>query len=191
MGLRRHPFCCNRSGGPGENRSIAYYRLLKNPSSQTGILVKVVIMNESNSETITSLLIATIVLIILALVLPFAYRIDVGPGPDSIRAMTWDYLEASWYSGFRLWNPIDTLPYTLLRIAFAAMLARAYLGATTLQKTLLVGILAELQPLLVSAPLVFLIDWPGDPWLPLYIPLPIMLILGVILLLVFKHRKKI
>ena len=148
-------------------------------------------MNESNSETITSLLIATIVLIILALVLPFAYRIDVGPGPDSIRAMTWDYLEASWYSGFRLWNPIDTLPYTLLRIAFAAMLARAYLGATTLQKTLLVGILAELQPLLVSAPLVFLIDWPGDPWVPLYIPLPIMLILGVILLLVFKHRKKI
>ena len=148
-------------------------------------------MNESNSETITSLLIATIVLIILALVLPFAYRIDVGPGPDSIRAMTWDYLEASWYSGFRLWNPIDTLPYTLLRIAFAAMLARAYLGTTTLQKTLLVGILAELQPLLVSAPLVFLIDWPGDPWLPLYIPLPIMLILGVILLLVFKHRKKI
>lgn len=147
-------------------------------------------MSESNSETIASLFIATIALIILALVLPFAYRIDVGPGPDSISAMTWDYLEASWYSGFRLWNPIDTLPYTLLRIVFAAMLARVYLGTTTLQKTFLVGILAESQPFLVSAPLVFLIDWPGDPWVPLYIPVPIMLILGVIFLLVFKHKKK-
>lgn len=161
------------------------------PSGWNGILVEVVIVSESNSETIASLVIATIVLIILALVLPYAYRIDVGPGPDSIRAMTWDYLEASWYSGFRLWNPIDTLPYTLLRIVFAAMLARVYLSITTPRKTFLVGLLAELQPFFVSAPLVFLIDWPGDPLVPLYIPVPIMLILGVILLLVFKHKKKI
>jgi hypothetical protein len=127
-------------------------------------------------------------MIILALVLPFAYRIDIGPGPDSIRAMTWDYIESSWYSGFRLWNPLDTLPYTILRLVFAIYLARSCLGTTTARKTLLIGILAELQPIIVSAILVYFIDWPGDPLVPLYIPLPIMLIFGIILILIFKRR---
>jgi hypothetical protein len=126
-----------------------------------------------------------------ALVLPFAYRVDIGPGPDSIRAMIWDYIESSWYSGFRIWNPLDTLPYTLLRLIFAIMLARLYTGKTSPQRTLSIGILAEIQPVLVSAPLVFLVDWPGDgdPWVPLYIPLPIMLVLGVFLLLWFRYKQ--
>ncbi|MHA2209942.1 MAG: hypothetical protein ACXABV_12300 [Candidatus Thorarchaeota archaeon] len=129
------------------------------------------------------------VMMAIALVLPFAYRVDVGPGPDSIRAMIWDYIESSWYSGFRIWNPLDTLPYTLLRLIFAIMLARLYAGKTSPQRTLMVGVLAEIQPVLVSAPLVFLVDWPGDPWVPLYIPLPIMLMFGVALLLWFKYKQ--
>jgi hypothetical protein len=127
----------------------------------------------------------------IALGLPFAYHVDVGPGADSIRAMVWDYIESSWYSGFRIWNPLDTLPYTLLRLIFAIMLARLYTGKTSPQRTLSIGILAEIQPVLVSAPLVFLVDWPGDgdPWVPLYIPLPIMLVLGVFLLLWFRYKQ--
>ncbi|MFX0107544.1 MAG: hypothetical protein ACFE7R_04605 [Candidatus Hodarchaeota archaeon] len=125
----------------------------------------------------------------IALVLPFAYRIDIGPGPDSIRAMIWDYIESSWHSGFRLWNPLETLPYTLLRLIFAIMLAGLYAGKTSQRRTLFVGILAELQPILVSAPLTFFIDWPGDPWVPLYIPIPIMLIFGVILILWFNYSQ--
>ncbi|MFX1417023.1 MAG: hypothetical protein ACFFC0_09430 [Promethearchaeota archaeon] len=148
-------------------------------------------VGESTSETAVRFSILTTIMLVVVLVIPFAYRIDIGPGPDSIRAMTWDYIEASWYSGFRFWNPFDVLPYTLLRLIFAVMLTRAYLGRTTAKKTLLVGILAELQPFLVSAPLVFLVDWPGggDPWVPLYVPLPFMLALGVILLLIFKYKK--
>lgn len=147
-------------------------------------------VGESTSETAVRFSILTTFMLVVVLVLPFAYRVDIGPGPDSIRAMTWDYIEASWYSGCRFWNPFDVLPYTFLRLIFAVMLTRAYLGRTTAKKTLLVGILAELQPFLVSAPLVFLIDWPGgDPWVPLYVPLPFMLALGVILLLIFKYKK--
>jgi hypothetical protein len=140
----------------------------------------------SERSLVFSIIVA--IMIILALVLPFAYRIDIGPGPDSIRAMTWDYIESSWYSGFRLWNPLDTLPYTILRLVFAIYLARSCLGTTTARKTLLIGILAELQPIIVSAILVYFIDWPGDPLVPLYIPLPIMLIFGIILILIFKRR---
>ncbi|MFW9800542.1 MAG: hypothetical protein ACFFD9_08900 [Candidatus Thorarchaeota archaeon] len=159
----------------------------------TGARLSVDKTGESTSETAERFYILTTFMLVVVLILPFAYRVDIGPGPDSIRAMTWDYVEASWYSGFRLWNPLDVLPYTLLRLIFGVMLARAYLGLTTARKTLFVGVLAELQPLLLSGPLVFLVDWPGDgdPLVPLYIPLPIMLILGVILLLIFKHKKVI
>ena len=125
-------------------------------------------------------------MLILALVLPFAYRVDVGPGPDSIRAMTWDYIESSWHSGFRLWNPLDTLPYTILRLVFAVMVVRNHHKGTSKWKTLFVGILSEIQPIAVSAPLVYLIDWPGDPQVPLYIPIPIYFIIGLILLLIKK-----
>lgn len=127
-----------------------------------------------------------LLMILIALVIPFAFQIDVGPGPDSIRAMTWDYIEASWYSGFRLWNPFDTLPYTLLRLVFALMLVRNYRNVIPMWKTLLVGILAEIQPIAISAPLVYLIDWPGDPHVPLYIPIPVFLILGIIILYIMK-----
>ena len=127
-------------------------------------------------------------MLILALVLPFAYRVDVGPGPDSIRAMTWDYIESSWHSGFRLWNPLDTLPYTILRLVFAVMVVRNHHKGTSKWKTLFVGILSEIQPIAVSAPLVYLIDWPGDPQVPLYIPIPIYFIIGLILLLTKKKQ---
>ena len=145
-------------------------------------------MSTTTSERSLVFSIIVVIMIILALVLPFAYRIDIGPGPDSIRAMTWDYIESSWYSGFRLWNPLDTFPYTILRLVFAIYLARSCLGITTTRKTLLIGILAELQPIILSAILVYFIDWPGDPLVPLYIPLPIMFILGIILILIFKRR---
>jgi hypothetical protein len=115
---------------------------------------------------------------------------DVGPGPDSIRAMIWDYIESSWYSGFRLWNPFDTLPYTLLRIIFAVMLARSYHNDKLHWRTLLVGVLAEIQPFAMSAPLVYLIDWSGDPYVPLYVPIPVFFILGILFLLVVRYRKQ-
>ena len=145
-------------------------------------------MNKASLERRSIYLVLAIVMIILALVLPFAYRMDVGPGPDSIRAMTWDYIESEWFSGFRLWNPLDVFPYTFLRLLFAVFLARFCVGNTTAKETMIIGILAELQPIVVSAPQVYLIDWSGDPLVPLYIPIPIILIFGIILVLILKHK---
>jgi hypothetical protein len=129
-----------------------------------------------------------VLMIVLALVLPFAYRMDVGPGPDSIRAMTWDYIEASWYSGFRLWDPLDSLPYSILRLVFAVMVARVFVGKSTIGRAMFVGILAELQPVAVSAPLVYLIDWPGEPLAPLYIPIPMLFLIGGIILVYINQN---
>ncbi len=139
-------------------------------------------MGETSLRTNTSSTVKIIIMIVLAAILPFAVHIDVGPGPNSLRAMTWEYLESSWYSGFRLWNPLDVMPYTILRLAFAVMVARAFVGKSSIRRTMFVGLLAELQPIAVSAPLVYLIDWSGDPQAPLYIPIPIFFLIGGILL---------
>lgn len=80
------------------------------------------------------------------------------------------------------------MPYTLLRLVFAILLARTHHNDSPKWKILLVGILAEIQPLAVSIPLVYLIDWPGDPQVPLFIPVPIFLLLGVIILLARHYR---
>ena len=147
-------------------------------------------MSETTSEDSTIFSAMVLVMGIIALILPFAFRVDVGPGPDSIRAMTWDYIESSWYSGFRIWNPLETLPYAFLRLVFALYLARLCVGHATSRRTILIGILAELQPFAVSTPLVYFIDWSGDPLVPLYIPLPIMFIFGFALILILTRRNK-
>jgi hypothetical protein len=130
-----------------------------------------------------------VIMLALALIIPFAYRIDVGPGPDSIRAMTWEYIEASWYTGFRLWDPFDTLLYTFLRLVFAVVIAGVFANRMTIRMALLTGILAELQPIAVSAPLVYLIDWSEDPQVPLYIPIPLMLFIGGCFLLLANRNR--
>jgi len=105
--------------------------------------------------------------------------------------MSWEYIEASWYTGFRFWDPLDTLPYTILRLAFAVMIARTLAGKSTSRRAMLVGLLSELQPVAVSAPLTYLIDWPGDPQVPLYIPIPIFFIIGgIIIFFIRKSRTK-
>jgi len=142
------------------------------------------------SESRLAFFVISVIMVILAAVLPFAYRIDIGPGPDSIRAVLWDYIESEWFSGFRLWNPLDTVPYTFLRFVFALYLARFCVGSATAKKVMLTGLLAELQPIIVSAPQVYLIDWAGDPLVPLYMPIPIMFTLGILLVLFLKHRHK-
>jgi hypothetical protein len=34
-----------------------------------------------------------IVLVLTALFVPFGYGLDLGPGPDKVGALTWEYLE--------------------------------------------------------------------------------------------------
>lgn len=146
-------------------------------------------MFKTLSKAGSKLISMTVLMLVLALVLPFAYHIDVGPGPDSIRAMIWDYIEASWYSGFRLWNPLDALPYTILRLIFAVMIGRTFAGKTSIQKAMFTGFLAEIQPVAISAPLTYLIEWSGDPSVPLYLPIPIFFFIGGIILLYINQNR--
>ncbi len=131
------------------------------------------------------------IMVVIAFIIPFAYRVDIGPGPNSIRAMIWEYIEASWYSGFRWWNPLDTLPYTFLRLIFSYQIFRYYKGTTNKKHTVVIGLASELQPLIISVPLTYGIQWVGDPWVPLYLPIPLMLALAFLIMYVIPPKRRV
>jgi hypothetical protein len=135
----------------------------------------------------------SIVLVLAALLLPFGYGLDLGPGPDKIRALTWEYFDAPWFSGVRivdLGTFFESLVYTLPRVLFLYLMLRLYRGRTTKRRVIGWGIVAELFPALVS--LIRIAGWItgwtqpppalSDPYFPIYVPIPSLLLVGLILM---------
>ncbi len=91
-------------------------------------------MNESDKlrkRTNRSKIVIVVLIVLLAsaLFLPFGYSLDLGPGPDQVRALTWEYLDAPWFSGFRFMGGriFEFIAYTLPRYVFI-FLFLGYIG---------------------------------------------------------------
>ena len=135
----------------------------------------------------------------LVFLLPFGYGLDLGPGPDYVRALVWEYIDAPWFSGFRIVSAgtfLTSMLYTLPRFAFPYQMIRYYLHKTTRRPLIWVGIVSELFPPLVSAVRIagWLLGWTQPPpplsdhWFPIYVPIPLLLIFGVGLVFVLPLR---
>jgi hypothetical protein len=133
------------------------------------------------------------ILLAAAFLLPFGYGLDLGPGPNRIRALIWEYIDAPWFSGVRfvrLGQVFEALVYTLPRYFFIVQIFNLYRTSSNQRHMLTVGILGALFPGLVS--LVQIIAWlqgwtqppppVSDHRFPIYIPIPTILILGIVLL---------
>ncbi len=146
---------------------------------------------------------AYIVLIILlaaAILLPFGYALDLGPGPNSVRALVWEYIDATWFSGFRFvrfGQVLDALLHTLPTCFFIVQLFRLYRTSLRPKRMWLVGILGAFFPSLVSLFLVigWLQGWTQPPpplsdlRFPVYIPIPTIVIIAIILLRLFPVKE--
>ena len=140
-----------------------------------------------------------IILLVSALLLPFGYRLDLGPGPNGIRALIWEYLDAPWFSGVRfvrIGQVIEALLYTLPRYIFIAQVSILYRRQSKPKRMAAVGILGALFPGLLS--LVYIVGWlqgwtqpppPSDHYFPIYIPIPTVSIIGLILLRVLPIKE--
>jgi hypothetical protein len=145
---------------------------------------------------------AYIVLIILlaaAILLPFGYGLDLGPGPDSVRALVWQYIDAPWFSGFRfvqVGQVLEAILYTLPTYVFIFQVFRLYRTALRPRRMWLAGVLGALFPGLVS--LFFVVGWLqgwtqppppiSDPFFPIYIPVPAVVVVAIILLRLFPVK---
>jgi hypothetical protein len=147
---------------------------------------------------------AYIVLIILlaaAILVPFGYALDLGPGPNSVRALVWQYIDAPWFSGFRFvrfGQVLEAMLYTLPTYFFIFQLFKLYRTSLRPKRMRLVGVLSALFPGVVSAFLVigWLQGWTQPPppvsdhRFPIYIPIPAVVVTAVILLKFLPVKEK-
>lgn len=134
-----------------------------------------------------------------ALLIPFGYGVDLGPGSNRIRALIWEYMDAPWFSGVRfvrLGDVLEGLIYTIPRYFFIYQIFNLYRKFLKQRRMWFIGILGALFPGLVS--LVRILGWVqgwtqppppmSDPYFPIYIPIPTILILGIVLLRLFPYK---
>lgn len=137
-----------------------------------------------------------IIVFLVVLMAPFAYRFDLGPGPDSIEAIIWHYIEAPWHTGFRFQDPFRYFPYIFVRMLFLLQFLRYVLGKASQKATLLVAAYSELHVGLLSLPVY--ISWyfglgvflapDGDHILPIFLPLPILFLLVASVIFIDRRR---
>lgn len=139
------------------------------------------------------------VLLLSAILLPFGIGLDLGPGPNKIRALIWEYLDAPWFSGYRfvrVGQILEGILYTLPIYFFIAQIFKYYKTGAMPKRVIVVGILGALFPALVS--LIQVIGWLkgwtqppppiSDHYFPIYIPIPTTPILAIVLVRIFPAR---
>ena len=142
------------------------------------------------------IILVLILVILVVLLAPFAYRFDVGPGPDSIEAVIWHYIESPWFTGFRFQDPFRYFPYIFVRLLFSLQFLRYLQGKSSRKVTLLVAAYSELHVALLSLPVY--ISWyfslgvfsapGGDPFLPIFLPIPLLFLVSLFLILIVRGR---
>ena len=142
------------------------------------------------------IILITILVVLVVLFAPFAIHFDLGPGPDAIEAVMWQYIESAWQVGFWFQNPLRYFDVIVIRLLFPLQLLRYLLGKSSQKVTLLIAAYSELHVALLSLPVY--ISWlyelgpflspDGDPVRPVFLPLPILFILTVVLIKISERQ---
>jgi hypothetical protein len=135
-----------------------------------------------------------IILVASALLLPFGYRLDLGPGPDGIRAVLWEYLDAPWFSGIRfvrIGQMLEAILYTFPTYIYIYQVYKLYNGQINRKRMVAVGIFSAIFPGIIS--LLRMLGWVqgwtqpppplSDPYFPIYIPIPSIILISLILIM--------
>jgi hypothetical protein len=153
---------------------------------------------EDRSHRISNvgILLAMILILFVVLVAPFAYHFDLGPGPDAIEAVVWQYVESAWQMGFWFQNPLRYFDYIFVRLLFPIQLLRYLLGKSSRKVTLVIALYSEVHAGLLSLPVY--ISWlyqlgpflspGGDPIRPVFLPIPLLFLVTLFLILIVERR---
>ncbi|MDF1538505.1 MAG: hypothetical protein P1Q69_06345 [Candidatus Thorarchaeota archaeon] len=134
---------------------------------------------------------ATFLISVVALFAPAAIQTYVfTPNQMKIIAMLWiyniGYTGTPYVTDPRMW--LITFTLTFLRLAFVVMIYRLYQGKTTSKRCSIVGIASESQvPLSIIIPTLLTISsYPGLDYIPVVIPIPILILSGAIMVRILK-----
>ncbi|MHA1904032.1 MAG: hypothetical protein ACXABZ_07130 [Candidatus Thorarchaeota archaeon] len=137
------------------------------------------------------------VMMVLAFLVPYGYlippRAEITSGLFFAMTYIW---EVNTPAPIDFYNPfvplIQSLFWAGLRLLFVVMVYRLYKGNTTIRRTIIVGLIGELQPAIVlDLPLFILtlVNPSAVPVVTYVLPVPILLLLGVILIRVLSPPK--
>jgi len=136
------------------------------------------------------LIIIGILTILIVFLLPFGIHIDLGPGPNSLVSMVWEIpFEPAWYS-IRYFSAFQYyLVYCFFRVFFVLDIFLLFIGKFNKKRFLLIGIISEIIPLMISIPSMFILNSQGENLIPIIFPLPFLMSFDLILILVANRLK--
>jgi hypothetical protein len=130
--------------------------------------------------------------IIVVFFAPFGYHVDLGPGPNSLIAMIWEVsLEPSWYS-IRFFSAfLYRFEYCFFRIFFLVEILLFYIGKFNKLRFIIVGIISEIIPLMISISAMFNLNSEGYNLIPIIWPLPFLMIFDLFIVQYLKSSNLI
>ncbi len=134
------------------------------------------------------IIILGILSIIIVFLAPYGYHIDLGPGPNSITAMIWEY---STYYSFRYLSPLRYyVQFYIFRIVVLYYIFRFLQEKVSIKRVIIVGIISEVIPLILSIPGALILNSEGDNLMPIVISIPILLLFNVLVVYIFANFKR-
>jgi hypothetical protein len=136
-------------------------------------------------RTIVSFII--LLTIIIVFLTPFGYHIDLGPGPNSIIAIIWDYsteYNIRYFVALRYY-----FEFYIFRIILLFVLTGFLLGKISKKWILITAGIAELIPLILSIPASIFLNSQGENSSPIIIPIPILLVFITTLIFIINKKK--
>ena len=137
-----------------------------------------------------SILIGLLVILVVFF-LPFGIMIDLAPqGPNSIVSMIWEVpLSPAWYSVRFFSAFLYYFEFVFFRLVFVIYVLLLIVGKYNKIQFLLIGIISEIVPLVLSIPRIFIRNSDGDNLFVIIFPIPILMIFDLILVLLLNRLK--
>jgi len=127
--------------------------------------------------------------ILVIFFLPFGVHVDLGPGPNTYISMIWEIpSEPAWYtirffSAFRYY-----FIFCFFRLFFLLEIILLFINRYNKIRFILIGIISEVIPLVLSIPALYLLNSEGDNLLPIIFPIPILLFYDLFLALILSKK---
>lgn len=123
--------------------------------------------------------------IIIVFIFPYGYHVDLGPGPNGLMAITWEFPETQ--NSILLFSALEYFIYYLYRLVVLNAIWKFSRGQMTWKRLIRHGLIAELIPVLISIPGALYLNSDGENYIPIMIPIPFLLLFTV-LLVIYKRK---
>lgn len=133
-----------------------------------------------------TLLIIGIVSLIVVILTPYGIDIDIGPGPNRLLAILWEYFALA---VIRWFTVLLYVPYYFFRFITLYYVMRYIIGTVSKKKVIIISLISEVIPLTLTIIGLIFPDPTGEPYINTVIPIPILFLYNLILIFIFSHRK--